>query len=163
MPLATAEMARCLHKTWVPALLNEGPSAVAELQHDRAFQGSPRAGRKAVASAGLPEKIGVMVVKQCYYKLGRCSTPVAPVPLLWRWFWLILWDRPVQVAGKFVGENHSRHGKRRWPISSCISMLLIMANFEVAKMFKTLELFLVEINEQEKYPKVHKKSSAWHF
>lgn len=42
-------------------------------------------------------------------------------------------------------------------------MLLIMANFEVAKMFKTLELFLVEINEQEKYPKVHKKSSAWHF
>jgi len=32
MLLATAEMAHCLHKTGVPALLNEGPSAVVELQ-----------------------------------------------------------------------------------------------------------------------------------
>jgi len=38
-----------------------------------------------------------------------------------------------------------------------------MTNFEAAERFKILELFLVEINEQEKYPKVHKKSSAWHF
>ena len=89
MPLATGEMARCLHKTQVPALLNEGPSAAAELQHDRAFGGSPRAGRRAVASAGLlppqpPEKSRVVVVKQCCYKLGRCSAPVALVPLTQR-------------------------------------------------------------------------------
>jgi len=42
-------------------------------------------------------------------------------------------------------------------------MFFIMTNFEAAERFKILELFLVEINEQEKYPKVHKKSSAWHF
>lgn len=69
----------------------------------------------------------------------------------------------MQVSGKFAGENHSRHGKSRRAISLCISMGFIMANFEVAERFKMLELLLVEINQQEKYPKVHKKSSAWHF
>lgn len=40
MLLGTAEMAHCLHKTQVPALLNEGPSSVVDLQQDRAFCGS---------------------------------------------------------------------------------------------------------------------------
>lgn len=62
-----------------------------------------------------------------------------------------------------MGENHGRRGKSRKDISLCISMVFIMANFEVAERFKTLELFLVEINQQEKHPKVHEKSSAWHF
>lgn len=63
---------------------------------------------------------------------------------------------------KFVGENTVDMEKVEDP-SLCISMLLIMANFEGAKMFKNLELFLVVINHQEKYPKVKIKSSAWHF
>lgn len=48
-------------------------------------------------------------------------------------------------------------------VSLYIYVLFIMTNFEVAKRFKTLDLFLVEINQQERYPKVHKKSTAWHF
>lgn len=97
MPLASAEMACCFHKIQVPALLNEGPSDATELLCDRAFGGSLRAGRREVASAGLlpPQllkKTCVMVVKQCSYKLGRCFAPVALVPLMWRLFWLILWD-----------------------------------------------------------------------
>lgn len=48
-------------------------------------------------------------------------------------------------------------------VSLYISVLFIMTNFEVTKRFKTLDLFLVEINQQERYPKVHKKSTAWHF
>lgn len=42
-------------------------------------------------------------------------------------------------------------------VSLYIYVLFIMTNFEVAKRFKTLDLFLVEIDQQEKYPKVHKK------
>lgn len=34
-------MTRCLHKTQVPVLLNEGPSAVAELQGDCGFLREP--------------------------------------------------------------------------------------------------------------------------
>lgn len=41
MLLAAAEMARCLHKTWVPVLLNKEPSAVTELQGDCGFLREP--------------------------------------------------------------------------------------------------------------------------
>lgn len=95
MPLASAEMACCFHKTQVPALLNEGPSDATELLPDWAFRGSLRARRREVASAGLLsprllKKTCVMVVKQCCYKLGTCFAPVALVPLMRRLFWLIL-------------------------------------------------------------------------
>lgn len=43
-------------------------------------------------------------------------------------------------------------------VSLYIYVFFIMTNFEVAKRFKTSDLFLVEINQQEKYPKVHKKN-----
>lgn len=68
----------------------------------------------------------------------------------------------MQVTVRFVGENHGRHGKRRRSIYLSNSVLIV-ANSEVGKMFKTLELFLVSINEQGKYPKMHSKKSDWHF
>lgn len=33
-------MAHCLHKTYVPALLNEGPSSVVDLQQDSLSEGA---------------------------------------------------------------------------------------------------------------------------
>lgn len=81
----------------------------------------------------LLEKNCVVVMKQCSCKLGRCPAAATLVPLMQRRFWLILWDKSVQVAGRFVGENHGRHGKNRRPIDLSISVFIV-ANFEVASM-----------------------------
>lgn len=72
--------------------------------------------------------------------------------------------------GLFCGTGQCKFLENLWEkimadmekVSLYISVLFIMTNFEVTKRFKTLDLFLVEIN-QERYPKVHKKSTAWHF
>lgn len=90
MPLASAGMAHCLHKTQVPALLNEDPPShpMVDLQQDRDFSRSTRAGGgngfHEAAATTASGKSCVVVVKQYSCKLGRCSAAATLVPLMQR-------------------------------------------------------------------------------